>query len=135
MLRLKKEQVAQMEAHARQEYPRECCGVLVGRKDGDKEVLEVHPSRNLRRGAYEYEIEPKKLLEAFRRADKKSLEVIGFYHSHPNIAPYPSQIDSSTAWVGFSYVIVSISLGGCEIKSWLWDEEKSRFEEEKVVVE
>ncbi len=135
MLMLRKEHLTQITAHARREYPKECCGALVGKKGIHKEVREVHPSRNVRSGAYEYELDPRELLEVFRHADEERLEVLGFYHSHPDIAPNPSQIDSSTAWSGFSYLIVSIfSAKRFQLKSWLWSEKKRRFEEEMVVV-
>lgn len=132
MLKLRKEHLMQIAAHARREYPKECCGALVGT---DKEVREVYATRNIRSGAYEYELDPQELLEIFRHADEERLEVLGFYHSHPNLASNPSAVDSSTAWAGFSYLIVSISGGRFQVKAWRWSEEKQRFEEEKVVVD
>lgn len=96
-----------MLAHAREEAPRECCGLLVGR--GESVVRSVR-ARNLDATATRYLIDPEDHFAAIRAARVEGLEVVGAYHSHPSSAPVPSPADVAEANNGsdFLYVIVSL---------------------------
>jgi proteasome lid subunit RPN8/RPN11 len=96
-----------MLAHARQEAPRECCGLLVG---GSKTIVRSVRARNLSDAATRYLIDPRDHFRALRSARADGLEVVGAYHSHPAAAPVPSPTDIQEAASGpdFLYVIVSL---------------------------
>ena len=94
-------------AHARDEAPRECCGLLVGTKDT---MVRSVRARNLETAATRYLIDPEDHFAAIRAARAEGLEVIGAYHSHPSSAATPSPTDVAEANSGpdFLYVIVSL---------------------------
>lgn len=98
--------LADMFCHAREEAPRECCGLLVG--TGDAVVRHVR-ARNAEPGATRYLIDPQDHFHAIRQARADGLDVIGAYHSHPATAPVPSATDIAEAanGAGFFHVIVS----------------------------
>ena len=87
-------------AEARAAYPRECCGVLLGRtREGDgaasRAVVCLMPLANAWEGAQErrYLIGSGTVMELERQAEREGLELIGFYHSHPDHAPTPSAFE------------------------------------------
>lgn len=96
-----------MLAHAREEAPRECCGLLVGK--GESIVRSVR-ARNRDAKATRYLIDPEDHFAAIRGARADGLEVIGAYHSHPSSEAVPSPTDVADANSGsdFLYVIVSL---------------------------
>lgn len=98
--------------HARESHPFEACGLLLGRRVGsDGIVEEARPAKNLMKSPFEYRIDPEDLLRAFEEAERRGLEIIGSYHSHPFCEPLWSQLDEerSEFWVGYSFLIVSPS--------------------------
>lgn len=101
--------------HAEQAYPAECCGVLVGKLvAGERRVLRIVPCQNMRLGdAHKrYEIDPAELVRAQREARESGMEIVGFYHSHPDHPAQPSPTDLDHAhWIGYSYVITSVEQG------------------------
>src|SRR5262245_26932422 len=95
-----------MLAHARDEAPNECCGLLIGTRGI------VHRStraRNLQASPTRYLVDPADHFSAMRAARSAGLRVIGAYHSHPESEPLPSESDVAEATGGsdFLYVIVS----------------------------
>ena len=96
-----------MLAHAREEAPRECCGLLIGMEGS---VVRNVRANNLAAGQTRYSIDPADHFKAIRAARAEGLEVIGAYHSHPASAPVPSATDIAEANSGseFLYVIVSL---------------------------
>lgn len=126
----------QMRAHARREAPCECCGILVGRRTPDgRDVLEVLAVANTWEGDRHtrFMVDPKAHLRAQREARERRLEIVGFYHSHPEGFAEPSAFDTELAWPEHSYVIVAIDGGtGSEIRSWIWDSASEAFTEEPL---
>ena len=106
-LKIPAECAQEMIAHALQEAPNECCGILTGAEGG---VSRVHRSINIERSPVKYTIDPQDMLRIFQEADKAGLEVLGFYHSHTFTEAYPSPTDVNRAspW-GYLYVIVSLA--------------------------
>lgn len=98
-------QRVRMLAHAREEAPRECCGLLLGTAGA---VAEVWPARNELPGISSYRIDPRDHFAAIRRARSAGLSILGAYHSHPRSAPEPSARDLEDAWPELVYVIVSL---------------------------
>jgi proteasome lid subunit RPN8/RPN11 len=95
-------------------YPNEGCGILVGRTgDPGAEVLEVRLGTNLRqdRARDRYILDPRDILRAEKESRAAGLEVVGFWHTHPDHPARPSQYDADHAWPGYVYVIVSVERG------------------------
>jgi proteasome lid subunit RPN8/RPN11 len=103
-------------------YPRETCGLLIGRQDGGgTTVREVIRARNLctARASDRYELDPKDFLAADREARAAGLEIVGIWHSHPDHPARPSETDRAGAWQGWSYLIASVTRDGVgELRSW-----------------
>ncbi len=96
-------------------YPFEACGLLVGRV-GDTRIdtVRICPARNLNRERPEdrYLLDPQDFLAADQAARAQGLEIVGFWHSHPNSPARPSQTDLESAWEGYSYLIISVTGAG-----------------------
>jgi proteasome lid subunit RPN8/RPN11 len=94
-------------AQARDASPRECCGLLIGTGHAiDEAVL----ARNLAEGSTRFLIDPRDHIEARRVARRRSLDVLGFYHSHPRSAAWPSAADvAEAAYPDAVYLIVSLA--------------------------
>ena len=131
----------EVEAHARQTYPQECCGILVGTPGHDTSaevtrVTAVWPTENAETGdrTRGFVIATEVLLHAHKRARDLGDEVIGYYHSHPGKSAAPSPRDIATAAPGASYLIVAIgSRHVLESRSWRWRPDLSCFDEEQLV--
>lgn len=93
--------------HARQEAPRECCGVLIGHTGCPERFL---PLRNVAVGNRFYEIDPAQLIDLeFRVLPRDDSEIVAIYHSHPESPAYPSQTDIELAfWPEAIYLICSL---------------------------
>lgn len=105
---------AHIEAHAAETYPHECCGVIVGRVDGESRVgVQAHRTGNLNteRAHDRFELDPRDYMLIDRQAREAGLDIIGIYHSHPDHPALPSETDLAAAWSGYSYVIVSVDQG------------------------
>lgn len=105
--------VGEMLAHAREEAPRECCGLLVGK--GDSIARSVR-ARNLDANATRYLIDPEDHFAAIRSARAEGLEVIGAYHSHPSSAAVPSATDVGEAKSGSDFLYVIVSPAGDDVR-------------------
>ena len=101
----------QLEQRAAAAYPREACGLLVGRRGVSGEVLEVTEGKNVEAGADRYSLDPLHLLEVERGARARGLEVVGVWHSHPDHDAVPGALDRAGAQEGWSYLIVSVRAG------------------------
>jgi proteasome lid subunit RPN8/RPN11 len=134
--------------YARGAEPEECCGVLMGdSSDGAVRVRRVLASENSAdRPEVRFEIPPQTLLRAQKRARRESLEVVGYYHSHPRGSAVPSDADRADAWPGVSYLIVSGASrdaergaergaegGAAEVRSWRLTSSGAFCEEEVCV--
>lgn len=99
-------------AHAAETYPRECFGFLVGIHDASGAVYRVVPGTNINAERPDrFEMDAKEFVQVEKQADAEGLEVIGFYHSHPDWPAIPSQTDITWAWEGSYYLIVSVHQG------------------------
>lgn len=125
-------------AHGERDYPHECCGLLLGRfNDGEsKAVSELYPISNAREEAAKrnrFLITPLELMRGERFARENGLEVIGFYHSHPDHPARPSQYDLDHALPAYSYIIVAVHDGrAADMLSWQMTDDRERFEQEKL---
>jgi proteasome lid subunit RPN8/RPN11 len=107
MFAIEKHYIDEMIAHARQEAPLECCGVLGGR---DGRVLRLYQATNAEHSRYCYNIESKELFRINRECEENGWQFLGIYHSHPDGKAYPSPTDVERAlWPESLYFIVSLS--------------------------
>ncbi len=103
-----------MVRHAEATYPRECCGVMLGKVLGDdKRVTIAHALDNVYEGKQEdrYEIRPLDLLRVEREAREQKLSVIGIFHSHPDCDAYFSKTDLEHSCPWYSFVVLSVQKG------------------------
>ena len=139
MIQFTREQRDQMAAHGERTYPHECCGIIIGRRESEvKRAEEVRPAGNARDDSPQnrYLIQPEEMLQAERDARRSDREILGFYHSHPDVPARPSQYDLEHAWPVYSFLIMSVQQGQTrEMHSWILLEDRSRFDEETIVVE
>jgi proteasome lid subunit RPN8/RPN11 len=116
MLKIKNEDYAAFRRHGEETYPRECCGVLLGRFEdgGTKIVTSTARCGNTRTDSAHnrYNIDPRELIRIQREGRERGEEIVGFYHSHPDHPAQWSKTDLAEAhWFGCSYVITSVEQG------------------------
>ena len=121
---------------ARRCYPREACGVLIGECSSEGvEVRDVRCEENVH-GAdrrHGYTIAPERLLLAQREARVAELEIVGYYHSHPDAEAIPSARDLASAWPDVSYLILAVEAGRVgDARSWRLDGGGAGFAEEAI---
>jgi proteasome lid subunit RPN8/RPN11 len=154
VLRIKEEQVEAIRQHGVRDYPGECCGVMLGEINGVRKVVgEVVPLKNLRKdparaqellpledpvketGRNRFLIDPLDQLRVEKEARARGLEVLGYYHSHPDHPARPSIYDREHAWPWYSYAIVSVERGiAKDLTCWVLAEDGGTFYPEQVEV-
>ena len=109
MLVIKKNCSEDMVAHALEEYPNECCGILAG---NDNQVTHVYRITNSTKSPYRYLMDSQEQLNAMNDAESKNINLLAFYHSHTHSSAYPSPTDVRMAlqsgWLDIYYVLVSL---------------------------
>jgi proteasome lid subunit RPN8/RPN11 len=138
--RLTRTQIDQIRRQGEISYPQECCGLLLGTLvNGTKEISEIYPVINAREEAAQYNrflIPPSAVREAEQYARGKKLDILGFYHSHPNAEARPSPFDLEHAWPFYSYIIVSVKdRQAGDLTCWTMLDDRSQFVLEELVVE
>lgn len=130
---------AEIRAHARAEYPHECCGALLGTEQGETRLItQIIRLANERTDERErrFYVSPQQVLMAERQARAAGLLLLGFYHSHPNHPAVPSEYDREHALPYYSYPIVSVIQGEpVELRSWRLKEDRTGFDEEPLEVQ
>jgi len=116
-------------AHAREEAPAECCGLLLGRGN------EIHTARRTRNAAEQptrFFIDPQDHIDGRREARAQELDVVGFYHSHPHSPPEPSATDRDEAHYP-DHLFMIVSLAGADPEVKLFALEQGNFRERLFV--
>jgi len=129
--------VRRIEDHAREAYPEECCGFLLGSAARHRRVVDARRAKNVAvdHRTRRYAIDPLELLHADDEARAKHLDLIGIYHSHPNHPAEPSEFDRSRAAGWYSYVILLIDdRTPAGMTCWRFDDTKDQFEPETIVI-
>lgn len=142
MLKISQVDFDALRKHGEDTYPHECCGALLGRFEGEDRVVDaVVRCGNTRDDSPQnrYHISPGELVKIQREGRAKGLDIVGFYHSHPDHPARWSPTDFAEAhWIGCSYVITSVQQGKATVtNSFLLAgevEESKRFEDEEVSV-
>jgi len=135
--------------HGVETYPNECCGALLGRDNALLEgpgsdpnssrfsrcVYSLFPLVNRRDDSprNRFSLTADDVLRAEKAAKAQGLEVIGWYHSHPDHPARPSDFDRDHAWPWYSYIIVSVHQGvPQDMTSWQLKDDRSGYWEEKI---
>lgn len=133
--------LAAIRQHLQSAYPTEGCGFLLGVRGPFGEVVvsryRAVPNRRLagRKARNRYLISPDDFLCAEHDARASSLQIVGVYHSHPDVAARPSSYDREHAWPWYRYLIVSV-VGGAVRDERVWElTNKRRFVEQALQIE
>ena len=110
-MRISREMLDEIAAHAREEAPNECCG-MIGARDG--EATSLYRARNAEASPLRYVVHPQDQFRIMERMDELGEELGAIYHSHTKSPAYPSQTDINLAegWPDPLYVICSIADAG-----------------------
>ena len=149
-LKMTAEIAQQIRQHGADTYPHECCGALLGRDNVGgratsagsvqsplREVVALFPLVNRRDDSprNRFSVTPEDVLEAEKAAQEKKLEIVGWYHSHPDHPAKPSQYDREHAWPWYSYVIVSVANGKpAEMTSWRLSDDRADYACEEIAM-
>jgi len=123
--------LGEIQRHAADTYPDECCGALLSRDGRIVEAFRL-PNTTASGARRRFEISPSDYRLAERRAAEADALLAGFYHSHPDHPARPSQHDLEQAWPNFTYIIVSVITGEPrDITAWRLREDRSGFDQEE----
>lgn len=143
-LKISSELADKIRAHGAQTYPHECCGALLGRdtevadRRVYREIHGLHPLVNRRDDSpnNRFSVTSQDVLDAEKAARQQGLEVVGWYHSHPDHPARPSQYDRDHAWPWYSYIIVSVANRiPEEMTSWRLTDDRTEFELEEICLQ
>jgi proteasome lid subunit RPN8/RPN11 len=146
-VRLSNEIAQKIRSHGAETYPHECCGALLGRDAGDadgtqapgrgRDVLGLFPLVNRRDDSprNRFSVTADDVRDAEKVARQQGLDVIGWYHSHPDHPAEPSQYDRDHAWPWYSYIIVSVANGQPQyMTSWRLHDDRTAFAQEDLEI-
>ena len=123
---------AAIRAHGRETFPHECCGAMLGRDGVVREAFAL-PNTTEEGPRRRFLVRPDDYRVAEKRAREAGLDLLGFYHSHPDHPAKPSQYDLDHALPFFSYIIVAVRAGTPEdMTSWRLREDRSVFDQEQL---
>jgi proteasome lid subunit RPN8/RPN11 len=149
-LKMSTEIAQKIRQHGADSYPHECCGALLGRDGFDgtsatadsvqspiREILALFPLVNRRDDSphNRFSVTAEDVRDAEKAALGKKLDLVGWYHSHPDHPARPSQYDQEHAWPWYSYVIVSVAGGKpAEMTSWRLSDDRSEYACEEIAI-
>jgi proteasome lid subunit RPN8/RPN11 len=136
-IQLRDEHLAAIVQHGEAAYPNEGCGLLLGRHvDGYKVVEQIWLVENSREPEAQhnrYLIPPDEVVKAERTAEQQGLDIVGFFHSHPDHPERPSDFDREHAWPWYSYLITSVQQGqAVKTAAWTLAEDRQLFDAEEL---
>ena len=136
MLKIPQKLLDQIHEHLEAAYPEEGVGFLIGTEENPRRVEMLYPVENAspkEERPTRYNVVPRDIIAADEKAEEMGLSLIGVYHSHPDHPDKPSETDLKLAQPHFSYMITSVMNGkAISTKSWLLEEDRSGFREEKI---
>lgn len=135
---LSKALLSKIAAHGEQAYPEEGAGFLLGTGDAErvvKDLVYAANERELSARPRRYLIDAREYMAAELESERRGLDLVGVFHSHPDHPNAPSDYDREWAQPVFSYVITSIQAGTAgESRSWRLDGDRNRFVEEQILI-
>jgi len=145
-LRISHELAERIGQHGVETFPHECCGALLGKdsafaeeggEQAPREILELYPLVNRRDDSprNRFAVTAEDVLEAEKAARQQGLDLVGWYHSHPDHPARPSQFDREHAWPWYSYIIVSVMSGKpAEMTSWRLNDDRQDYTPERIEI-
>jgi proteasome lid subunit RPN8/RPN11 len=132
LLEIAENLIAEIGRHGARAYPHECCGALLGTAGDDtKSVRALLPLDNRRQGEAartRFLVTADDFRWAEQQARAKGLDILGFYHSHPDHPARPSEFDREHALPWYSYIVVRVTEGvPQETTNWVLADDRSRF--------
>ena len=138
LLKINPETAERIRAHGAEGYPHEVCGALLGSENGEgREVVAVHPLVNQRDDSprNRFAISPDDVRRADAAAREQKMDLLGWYHSHPDHPARPSDFDLEHAWPWYSYIILRVAeREPREMTSWRLRDDRSGYEEETIEI-
>lgn len=144
MLRISYADYEALRTHGEETYPYECCGVLLGKNvpgEGNTVKKVVRAGNTRTDSAHNrYNIAPQELVKIQRQARELGLDIVGFYHSHPDHPAQWSKTDFAEAhWIGCSYVITAVEKSKAAVTNAFLlsgtEEDNKRFEDEAIQID
>lgn len=138
MIRLPQELAGRIREVARAAYPEECCGLMIGHREGDLLVIdEIAESVNLSaspRDSFEIDLRLRLTLQKALRGTGR--DIVGHYHSHPDAPAAPSERDRAQAWEpDMIWLIAGVTEGKVgDLAAFRLDEAASRFDPVAIVM-
>jgi proteasome lid subunit RPN8/RPN11 len=144
-LGMSRELAEKIRGHGAGTYPHECCGALLGRdshaaanpEQQQRQILGLFPLANRREDSprNRFSVAAEDVREAEKAARDRGMEVVGWYHSHPDHPARPSEYDREHAWPWYSYVIVSVNGAAAgDMTSWRLDDDREGFSQEGIEI-
>ena len=132
MLQLERQYVDEIIAHAMEDDPNECCGILAGQ---DGRVAKLYRMTNAEQSPYRYSMDPQELYHTYREIDDAGWDVVAIYHSHTHSEAYPSATDVRLAtWSDAYYILVSLlNRDEPSVRAFRIEDERIREEEVRIV--
>jgi [CysO sulfur-carrier protein]-S-L-cysteine hydrolase len=110
-VRIERALLERIVAHARRDFPNECCG-MIGMRDGT--AVAVHEATNVAASPLRFEVDGLEVHRTIETIESDGAEMGAIYHSHTRSDPYPSQTDVNFAdgWPGVEWLIVGVPRNG-----------------------
>jgi proteasome lid subunit RPN8/RPN11 len=125
MIMISEKLIDEIKLESERIYPNECCGIIFGKLSSDSNIKcgeslqSILNSFNDDEKYHRFLIQPEDMMRAERFARKNEIDIVGFYHSHPDCEAVPSEYDRSHALPVYSYIIVSVEKGkAVDVRSW-----------------
>ncbi len=150
ILALTSELAQKIRTYGAETYPHECCGALLGRDLGatetmaaesaklpSREILALFPLVNRRDDSprNRFSVTSEDVRDAEKAAREKGIDVVGWYHSHPDHPAKPSEYDRDHAWPWYSYIIVSVANGEPQhMTSWRLSDNREQMAPEELAI-
>ena len=129
--------------HIKDTYPEEGCGALIGTENNIRLIKKVIPIENKveELKTRRYVINPEDIINIEKKAEEEKLELLGFFHSHPDAPAEPSTFDLEHSWPWYSYIIISIKhketsniiQEELDSTSWRLRDDRSKFDKEELI--
>jgi proteasome lid subunit RPN8/RPN11 len=136
MIEISGELLNRIRIHGEESYNEECCGALYGiEKNEIKIINDILEFQNEKTESKKnrYLITPGQYKQAEKQAEEKNLDLLGFYHSHPDHPALPSQFDTDHALPWFIYIIVSINNAKANnLTAWILKDDRSAFAQQEI---
>lgn len=115
MARIGRRFIDEMVAHAQEDLPNECCGIVAGEHG---QVLKVYRMTNVEASPFRFSMDPREVAQVDQEAGENGWDLMAIYHSHTRSEAFPSDTDiriaggTSELWPDVRYILVSLMVKG-----------------------